>query len=363
MTPSCLRDRRGQHEPVAAGISPETGLLSGVPEQLTFLATEAGFGFQAPSAALLGDVLRVAFWNVTANVDLWSLPLDANEGRPVGQMRQLTHNAAIEQWGSLSADGKAMTYNVRTRVNWDVWLMDLESGRRSLWLSARWPKIGTKSLAMAAEWLTRWRTVRNRRSTSLRWVLRCREGVRQLHRTMGLVVGRTTPAVSHRLAIENWRDRFNGWREHRAPPSAGQSERPAFFPRRPLDRIFGRGISYIRWRGRAVHRSFRGTAEIPFAEWQVVSDSSDSLNAAAGWSPDGNLLYFMSERMDPAAYGRSDWTRRSARRASRSRCSPSTLHKSGPWDCGSPVPPAHRWARAASYSARSRRAGISGWPR
>ena len=41
---------------------------------------------------------------------------------------------------------------------------------------------------------------------------------------------------------------------------------------------------------------FRGTAEIPFAEWQVVSYSSDSLSAAAGWSPDGNLLYFMSER-------------------------------------------------------------------
>ena len=62
-------------------ISPETGLLSGVPEQLTFLATEAGFGFQSPSAAISGDVLRVAFWNVTANVDLWSLPLDANKGR------------------------------------------------------------------------------------------------------------------------------------------------------------------------------------------------------------------------------------------------------------------------------------------
>jgi eukaryotic-like serine/threonine-protein kinase len=84
-------------------ISPETGLLSGVPEQLTFLATEAGFGFQSPSAALSGNVLRVAFWNVTANVDLGSLPLDANKGRPVGQMRQLTRNAATEQWGSLSA--------------------------------------------------------------------------------------------------------------------------------------------------------------------------------------------------------------------------------------------------------------------
>jgi hypothetical protein len=31
--------------------------------------------------------------------------------------------------------------------------------------------------------------------------------------------------------------------------------------------------------------------------------------------------------MLPTAYGRSDWTRRSGRRASRSRCSPSTIHK------------------------------------
>jgi len=47
---------------------------------------------------------------------------------------------------------------------------------------------------------------------------------------------------------------------------------------------------------------FRGQAEIPFSEWQAVSDSSDSINSAAGWSPDGHLLYFMSER-DGSPFG------------------------------------------------------------
>jgi len=54
---------------------------------------------------------------------------------------------------------------------------------------------------------------------------------------------------------------------------------------------------------------FQGKAEIPFAEWRAIADGS-TYNAPAGWSPDGNLVYFMSgrdgsrclwaQRLDPA---------------------------------------------------------------
>lgn len=86
----------------------------------------------------------MAFWNVTANVDLWSLALDANAGKSSGQMRQLTSDAATEQWGSLSADGRAMTYNVRTRESWDVWLMDLDSGRQEPLVVGPWGEVWPK---------------------------------------------------------------------------------------------------------------------------------------------------------------------------------------------------------------------------
>jgi eukaryotic-like serine/threonine-protein kinase len=40
---------------------------------------------------------------------------------------------------------------------------------------------------------------------------------------------------------------------------------------------------------------FRGKSEIPAAEWRTISESADTFVAAAGWSPDGSLVYFMSE--------------------------------------------------------------------
>ena len=278
-------------------ISSETGLLSGVPEQLTFLATEAGFGFQSPSAALSGDVLRVAFWNVTANVDLWSLPLDANEGRPVGQMRQLTRNAAIEQWGSLSADGKAMTYNVRTRENWDVWLMDLESGRQEPLavgpFAEVWPKITRdgRRVAYALE-----------------------DGKKQ--EIYILTLGAAVPEKVCDNCTEPWDWSSDGqYLLYRTglPRKIGVVgstagghivlQHPKYslhVPRfSPDDRwiAFSAGESGTTGdAGGLFIAPFRGKAEIPVAEWQVVSDGSDSLTAAAGWSPDGNLFYFMSER-------------------------------------------------------------------
>ena len=278
-------------------ISPETGLLSGVPEQLTFLATEAGFGFQAPSAALSGDVLRVAFWNVTANVDLWSLPLDANEGRPVGQMRQLTHNAAIEQWGSLSADGKAMTYNVRTRVNWDVWLMDLESGRQEPLavgpLAEIWPKITRdgRRVAYALEdgkkqeiyVLTLGAAVPQKVCDNCTepwdW---SSDGQHLLYRTgLPSKIGVVGSTAGGNIVLHHPQYSLN-------VPRFSPDDRWIAFSAEESATSGGADVLFI--------APFRGTAEIPFAEWQVVSDSSDSLSAAAGWSPDGNLLYFMSER-------------------------------------------------------------------
>jgi len=278
-------------------ISPETGLLSGEPEQLTFLATEAGFGFQSPSAALSGDVLRVAFWNVTANVDVWSLPLEANQGRPLGQMRQLTRNAAIEQWGSLSADGKTMAYNVRTRENWDVWLMDLESGQQEPLVVGPWAEVWPK--------ITR---------DGRRVAYALEDGKKQ--EIYVLTLGAAVPEKLCDNCTEPWDWSSDGqYLLYRTglprkigvvgSTAGGQivlhhPEYSLHVPRfSPDDRwiAFSAGKSGTAGDASVLFIApFRGKAEIPFAEWQVVSDSSDSINSAAGWSPDGNLLYFMSER-------------------------------------------------------------------
>jgi eukaryotic-like serine/threonine-protein kinase len=278
-------------------VSPETGLLSGVPEQLTFLATEAGFGFQAPSAALAGDALRVAFWNVTANVDLWSLPLDANNGRAVGQMKQLTRNAAIEQWGSLSANGKVLTYNVRTRENWDVWLMDLESGRQEPLAVGPWAELWPK--------ITR---------DGRRVAYALEDGKKQ--EIYVLTLGAAVPEKVCDNCTEPWDWSSDG--QHflyrtglpRKIGVVGSTagghlvlQHPQYSLHVPRFSPDDRWIAFSAGESGAANDAgvlfiapFRGKAEIPFADWQVVSDRSGSINAAAGWSPDGNLVYFMSER-------------------------------------------------------------------
>lgn len=278
-------------------ISPETGVFSGVPEQLTFLATEAGFGFQSPSAALSGGVLRVAFWNVTANVDLWSLALDANEGKPSGPMRQLTSNAATEQWGSLSADGRAMTYNVRTRENWDVWLMDLDSGRQEPLVVGPWADLWPK--------ITR---------DGRRVAYAVEDGKKQ--EIYILTLGAAVPEKVCDNCTEPWDWSSDG--QHllyrtglpRKIGVVGSTagghivlQHPQYSLHAPRFSPDDRWIAFTAGKaGTAADARvlfiapFRGQAEIPFAEWQAVSDSADSIDSAAGWSPDGHLLYFMSDR-------------------------------------------------------------------
>ena len=274
-------------------ISPETGQLSGEPEQLTFLASEPGLGFQ-PSAALSGDALRVAFWNVTANGDVWSLALESSRGKSLGQMKRLTRNAAVEQWASLSLDGKVMAYNVRTRENWDVWLMDLETGRQVPLvvgpLAELWPKVTRdgRRVAYALE-----------------------DGTKQ--EIYILTLGAPVPEKICENCTEPW-----GWSsdgQHLlyrtglprkigvlGPNEPGKIalEHPEYSLSSPRISPDDRWIAFSAQTSTAGSTlfiaPFRGATEIPRGEWHAVSDSSATYNSAAGWSTDGHLVYFMSER-------------------------------------------------------------------
>ncbi len=278
-----------------ASISPKTGLFSGEPEQLTFLASEGGFEFQSPSAALSGNVLRLAFWNVTANVDLWSLTLEANQGRSLGQMKQLTRGAAVEQWASLSGDGSTMAYNVRTRSNWDVWLMDLKTGRQS-------PLVAGPSAELWAKITDDGRRV----------AYALEDGKKQEIYT--LTLGSAVPEKMCENCTEPWDWSSDGqYLLYRSglPRKIGvlgstagpqivlqHAEYSLNVPRFSPDNrwiAFSAGRSGVS--GTVLFIApFRGASEVPFGEWRIISDTSDIFVGAAGWSPDGNLVYFMSDR-------------------------------------------------------------------
>jgi Tol biopolymer transport system component/tRNA A-37 threonylcarbamoyl transferase component Bud32 len=276
-------------------ISPDTGRLSGTPEQLTFLATDTGLALQ-PSVVLAGDVLRVAFWNVTANLDIWGLTVDAARGRTSGQMRRLTRSTAVEQWGSLSGDGGRMAYNVRKGLNWDVWIMDLASGRQTPLavgpLPELWPKVsrdGSKVAYAVEDGKRQEIRIHTLGATvSQKACEGCTEpwdwssnGQYLLYRTgLPRKIGVLSTTAEENVVLEHSQYSLH-------VPRLSPDDRWVVFSAQPE----GAGTHSILFLA-----PFRGTVAVAPSEWRVISDSEEVNNAPTGWSPDGSTVYFMSER-------------------------------------------------------------------
>lgn len=100
------------------------GRITAPPARLTF-----GTGLDTePSAASDG---RVVFASLAENIDVWSLPIGANQAQPNGEMERVTQGAAADLHPSVSADGKQIVFRSNRSGAWDVWYRDLETGRES----------------------------------------------------------------------------------------------------------------------------------------------------------------------------------------------------------------------------------------
>jgi eukaryotic-like serine/threonine-protein kinase len=104
-------------------ISSKTWKVTGSPQRLTF-----GTALEAqPSVA----ASRMVFASLVSNDDIWSLPVEPNRGRVTGDLQRLTQDASVDFWPSVSADGKTVVFLSRRSGNYDVWLKDLGSGKES----------------------------------------------------------------------------------------------------------------------------------------------------------------------------------------------------------------------------------------
>ena len=63
--------------------------------------------------------------NEETDLDLWSLPFDAVQGKVTGDPQRLTHDAAREAYPSISADGTKLTYSADQGSGSHIWIMDL----------------------------------------------------------------------------------------------------------------------------------------------------------------------------------------------------------------------------------------------
>jgi Tol biopolymer transport system component len=69
------------------------------------------------------------FASLKQNLAIWSLPIRANEGRVSGDLRKLTDGTASEVTPSISADGRTLVYGSTAPNREDIWLKDLQTGK------------------------------------------------------------------------------------------------------------------------------------------------------------------------------------------------------------------------------------------
>ena len=64
---------------------------------------------------------RLVFSSDLYNMDIWSLPVNANQGRVTGELQRVTKSAALDKAFDLPADGRKVVFLSTRSGIWDVW--------------------------------------------------------------------------------------------------------------------------------------------------------------------------------------------------------------------------------------------------
>ena len=273
-------------------ISPDTWQVAGPPRQLTF-----GAGIEVQSSFAAGG--QMVFSTQVENLDIWGLPIDENRGEVSGETERLTTSTAEDLSPSLSSDGKKMVFRSARSENFDVWMKDVETGRES-------------NLTASPE--------------DERTAIISADGSKVAYRiaTTDIYVVPASGGMARNVcegcggALSHWSrsgERLIFYR--RAPPETGFSNLIAVLtfsssevtglagaeqfladPRfSPDGNWFAFHASNIARARRQIFIAPVRATDLPIKrnEWIAVTDGSGS-DSRAAWSPDGNLLYFLSER-------------------------------------------------------------------
>jgi len=104
-------------------VSVRTRQAAGAPQRLTFGTSQEA----KPSVSQAG---RLLFSSLTSNLNIWSLSINANQGKVAGEPQKLTH-AAFDAGTGLSDDGRRLVFVSNRSGNRDVWLKDLTTGKET----------------------------------------------------------------------------------------------------------------------------------------------------------------------------------------------------------------------------------------
>jgi eukaryotic-like serine/threonine-protein kinase len=266
-------------------ISPETWQVTGAPQRVTFGTTDEA----AASVTLDG---RMVFISRTTAADVWSLPIDADRGKVMGPLKRITQDTADDYDPTLSESGETLAFRSRRAGRFDVLLKDLRSGEETVLVQSAgddYPAISRDGKNVAYS-------------------------LRQDGKMPIFVVpargGPPKPVCGDCGEVEQWSPDGSGilYVTGDDPSGVGflsiASSQHREWLRHPGYGIFyprfspsGDWLSFnARLNNRAPARAFVASVQSSSVaaekEWVLVSEDGD----APSWSPDGNLLYFWSNR-------------------------------------------------------------------
>jgi eukaryotic-like serine/threonine-protein kinase len=268
-------------------VSPETGRILGSAQRLTF-----GAGLEVQPS--LGAGRRLVFSNLISNVDIWSLPVAASQARVLGGVQRLTANTALERHPDISADGRKLVFASNRSGNFDIWLKDLEDGKElALTVTASeeaWPAISADGLKVAYGALE--------------------------HQKIAIYVVDSRGGVPERVCDDC--GRFDDWSADgkRMLYHLGQPRRVALLEvdsgtkrdllvhskynlYQPHFSLDGLWVTFLAQMGPERRRLYiaplQGRMTSEESEWRAIT-SGEFSDDKPRFSPDGNLLYFTSNR-------------------------------------------------------------------
>jgi Tol biopolymer transport system component len=260
--------------------------LQGQPEQLTF-----GTGLERQPSVSRNN--RMVFTSGLQNTDVWELPVDANNGAVTGDPRQLTRDAAEDYYPEIAANGSRIAFISSRGGNDDVWILDPGGKPTSLMSTpARelYPKLTADGSTVVFS------SIENGRRGV--FMMPATGGVpKKLCDDCGLP--RDVTADASKVLLQTGPPPSVSLLEvatGKIEPLLTHKEQPIYAPKLSPDENWVAFQVVQRPTSRVIYAApFRPSGKTETSEWVQITDGS-VMDRNPAWSPDGSLLYFLSER-------------------------------------------------------------------
>lgn len=266
-------------------LSREPWRLASGPKLLTIGAGLQGF-------ASWGGGNRMAFASMTKNRSIWILPIDANSARAHGTPHQLTGDLHAETFPSLSPDGGKLVFVSRRSRNEEVWIKDLKTGEEKALTATGTVKL--RPILTEDGSVVVFGALENGK-TAL-YVTPAAGGVPSQIGEGGpwdWAPGQRTllGGLRSKSAVINLLNYGTGSQTTLYKHASWDLYQAKFSP----DKHWVTFLAVEVGRSRLFITPYRGPTPTGESEWIPITDGT-TLDDKPRWSPDGNLLYYLSER-------------------------------------------------------------------